>query len=230
MNNYDVLVFGGSSGIGLASAIEFSKNNLYVLSLSRNATASDELKTKGIAAMNYNILDTAVLPTLLQTTPLVKHIVLTTLFPLPWGLLKDIDICESKNYFEQLWSYLLIIKEACNSLRHLESITVISGAISKNNKAGTINVKLMASSLNEVAQTLAVEIAPIRINVVAPGLVDTPLYDSMTNKEQIFNEFKSNVPLQRVGQPDEIAKAIFFVASNKNMTGAIIHIDGGATL
>ncbi len=44
MNNYDVLVFGGSSGIGLASAIEFSKNSLSVLALSRNATASDELK------------------------------------------------------------------------------------------------------------------------------------------------------------------------------------------
>jgi len=230
MNNYDVLVFGGSSGIGLASAIEFNKNNLSVLALSRNATASDELKTNGIAAINYNILDIEALPTLLQTTPSVKHIVLTTRFPLPWGLLKDIDICESRNYFEQLWTYLLVIKEACNSLKRLESITIISGAISKNNKAGTINVKLMASSLNEVARTLAVEIAPIRINVVAPGLVDTPLYDGIINKDQIFDEFKASVPLHRVGQADEIAKAIYFVASNKNMTGAIIHIDGGATL
>jgi NAD(P)-dependent dehydrogenase (short-subunit alcohol dehydrogenase family) len=230
MNNHDVLIFGGSSGIGLASAIEFNKNNLSVLVLSRNAIASNELKINGVAAMNYNILDTAALPTLLQTATSVKHIVLTTRFPLPWGLLKDIEIAESKNYFEQLWSYLITIRESCKTLKQLESITIISGAISKNNKAGTINVKLMASSLNEVARTLAVEIAPIRINVVAPGVVDTPLYDGMMNKNQIFNEFESSVPLKRVGQPDEIAKAVYFVALNKNMTGAIIHIDGGATL
>ena len=228
-NYYDVVVFGGSSGIGLASSIAFKDQGLKVLVLSRNAENNHELKTHGIDGKDFDIFNSDALQHLFSELK-TKHIVLSTSMPLQFEMVRDINLAQAKTSFEKVWAYLSIIKYAANKLLMLESITLVSGAIAKNNVPGTVSLKLMASSLNEMGKTLAVELAPIRVNVVSPGITDTPLYNEFANKNKMLQDMASALPLKRIAQPAEIANAILFATLSKNVTGAVIDIDGGASL
>lgn len=123
-----------------------------------------------------------------------------------------------------------MIKTAIQKLSNLESFIFISGSIYKKNIPSTLIPKITCVAINEMVKTLALEIVPVRINVVSPGVTNTPLYDVFENKTEMLSEMANNVPLKRVATSEEIAEAIMLVLSNKNMTGAIIDCDGGATL
>lgn len=81
-----------------------------------------------------------------------------------------------------------------------------------------------------MAKTLAIELAPIRVNVVSPGVTNTPLYNGFINKETMLQDIVNGLPLKRLADPFEIANAVLFTTLNKNLTGAIIDIDGGESL
>jgi len=229
MNYFDVVVFGGSSGIGLATAISFKNKGYSVLSISRNSEKNNQLLQHGIVAKNIDIANHEAIDSLF-TEIQTKHIILSTSMPLHFENISDLSIATAKQSFEKVWFYLDIIKQACKKSNNLEAITIISGAIAQNNVAGTLALKLMASALNEMSKTLAVELSPIRVNAVSPGITRTALYDQFDNKEQMLLEIANSTPLKRIANPDEIADAIMFVTLNNNVTGSIINIDGGATL
>jgi NAD(P)-dependent dehydrogenase (short-subunit alcohol dehydrogenase family) len=79
---------------------------------------------------------------------------------------------------------------------------------------------------------MALELAPIRVNVVRPGLIDTPMFDRMAGdrREEVLASQTKRIPLRRVGQPEEIAHAMIFLMTNEYVTGATLTIDGGVSL
>jgi NAD(P)-dependent dehydrogenase (short-subunit alcohol dehydrogenase family) len=83
-----------------------------------------------------------------------------------------------------------------------------------------------------MAMTLVKELAPIRVNILSPGLVDTPAYDWMSAEEKkvFFEKMGGNLPVGRVGKPDELAQAALYLLSNSYTTGAILDMDGGGRL
>jgi NAD(P)-dependent dehydrogenase (short-subunit alcohol dehydrogenase family) len=83
-----------------------------------------------------------------------------------------------------------------------------------------------------MAMTLAKELAPIRVNILAPGLVDTPAYNWMSAEEKktFFKQMGGNLPVGRVGKPDELAQAALYLLSNGFTTGSILDVDGGGRL
>jgi NAD(P)-dependent dehydrogenase (short-subunit alcohol dehydrogenase family) len=83
-----------------------------------------------------------------------------------------------------------------------------------------------------MAHTLAKELAPLRVNAISPGLVDTPAYDWMREEEKhaFFEQMSRNLPVGRVGQPMEIAEAVVFLIANGFVTGTVLDVDGGARL
>lgn len=177
--HYDAIIFGGTSGIGLSTAIKFKKLGLSVLSIGRHAETNTALLSNDIHVKNLDILDSQeVKKIFFKIQP--KHIILSTSAPLQFGTIKDLNLANAKEMFEKVWAYLAIIKEAIikeaiNKIDKLESITIVSGAIAKNNVAGTVALKLMASALNEITKTLAIELAPVRVNAISPGATLTPL-------------------------------------------------------
>ncbi len=228
--HYDVVVFGGTSGIGLASSLGFKKRGFSVLSVSRNANSTQNIKNHDILVKDLNILDIDLTTKFIAGIQSVKHVILSVSMPLQFDKLKDLMISDAKHSYEQIWAYLAIIQEFCKKTNAPESITVVSGAIAKTNAKGTIALKLKASTLNEIVKTLAVELAPIRINAISPYATYTPLYDQFENKEQMFIDMANAIPLKRIASPDEIADAVIFATLNKNVTGSIIDIDGGSSL
>ena len=92
---------------------------------------------------------------------------------------------------------------------------------------GAINAALEA-----LARGLALERAPVRVNTVSPGLIDTPLYAGMAAADQdaMFAKAAGRLPVGRVGKPEDIAQAILFVATNPFATGSTVTVDGGGTI
>jgi NAD(P)-dependent dehydrogenase (short-subunit alcohol dehydrogenase family) len=88
------------------------------------------------------------------------------------------------------------------------------------------------AALEGLARGLALERAPTRVNAVSPGLIDTPLHAGMSNGERqaMFDKAAARLPAHRIGQPEDIAQAILFVAGNSFVTGSTITVDGGGTI
>ena len=83
-----------------------------------------------------------------------------------------------------------------------------------------------------MGKTMALELAPLRVNIISPGLVDTPAYDWMNAEQKagFFKQMGGQLPVGRVGKSEEIAQAIELALSNGFITGAVIDIDGGGSL
>lgn len=112
------------------------------------------------------------------------------------------------------------------------SITFVSGFLSQRPSASSVLQGAINAALEALARGLALECAPVRVNAVSPGLVDTPLYAKMdhTAKAAMFDKAAARLPARRVGQPEDIAQAILFVATNPYATGSTVTVDGGGTI
>lgn len=83
-----------------------------------------------------------------------------------------------------------------------------------------------------LATSLALELKPIRVNVVAPGFVETPLFDvlGVETRASVLARAATALPGGRIGQPNEVAQAIVFLLTNRYVNGEVLHIDGGGRL
>lgn len=112
------------------------------------------------------------------------------------------------------------------------SITFVSGFLSQRPSATSVLQGAINAALEALARGLALERAPVRVNTVSPGLVDTPLYAAMSDadRQAMFDKVAARLPARRVGQPEDIAAAILFVATNPFATGSTVTVDGGGTI
>lgn len=112
------------------------------------------------------------------------------------------------------------------------SITFLSGFLSKRPSATSVLQGAINAALEALARGLALERAPVRVNTISPGLIDTPLYAKMpeADRQAMFEKTAARLPARRVGQPENIAQAILFVATNPFATGSTVTVDGGGTI
>ncbi|MGA1804220.1 SDR family oxidoreductase [Rhizobium sp. HT1-10] len=112
------------------------------------------------------------------------------------------------------------------------SITFVSGFLSQRPSASSVLQGAINAALQALARGLALERAPIRVNAVSPGLIDTPLHAKMTEEDRqtMFSRVASRLPVQRIGQAKDVAQAILFVAANPFVTGSTVTVDGGGTI
>src|SRR5690606_204368 len=120
---------------------------------------------------------------------------------------REVEIQKARQNFEKFWGIINVVRYAIEYCRHLEAITLVSGAASDKRGAPTTYLAVNSSAVHVLTESLAVEIAPIRINVVSPGVTDTPLYGE--DRSGLL-EFVQRDPLKRVATPQEIAEAIYF--------------------
>ena len=107
-----------------------------------------------------------------------------------------------------------------------------SGIWSQRPPAGAAAIAAINGAIEALARALAVELAPIRVNAVSPGLVDTPIYDAMppARREEMFRAFSEAAPVKRVGRPEEVAEAVLYLMGNSFTTGSTLYVDGGYLL
>jgi len=134
----------------------------------------------------------------------------------------------------KLWAPFFLVKHGKPRIAAGGSFTFFSGIRGARPTTRSSITSLVNGGLEAFAKAMAVELGPIRVNVIAPGIVDSgPSFWSALGdeaRERMFADFAQRSPARRVGLPDEQAGAVLFAIGNPFLTGAVIPVDGGALL
>jgi NAD(P)-dependent dehydrogenase (short-subunit alcohol dehydrogenase family) len=236
LKNKRVVVAGGSSGIGLATAVAAANQGAQVIIASRNADrVSDALKrlpsdAQGDAVDFTN--DVQVRAWFLKIGAF-DHLIYTAGETLQLGLLAETEIDTARQAFEvRFWGAYKVVKHAHASIRQGGSIVLTTGIASARPHKGWTVPSSTLGAMESLTRALAVELAPLRVNAVSPGIVRTPLWGEMdeSDREQMYMRFAAALPTACVGEPEDIAQTYLYLMQERFSTGQIIVVDGGGVL
>ncbi|MFY4777107.1 SDR family oxidoreductase [Metabacillus sp. RGM 3146] len=230
-----VVVIGGSSGIGLATAKAFLDESAEVIIASRNESKLSEAKeTLGgnVEAHELDFRSEEKTKQLFQKIGKFDHLVITA-GDGAMGHFSELKIEDVKEAFDsKYWGQYITVLSALPYLNNESSITLTSGVYGVRPPKGASTLASINSAVEGLMRGLTGDLAPIRVNVVSPGIVDTPLYSGMPeeNRKDMFEEMAKTLPVGRVAQPEDIAESYVYLAKNGFTTGTVVLNDGGAQL
>jgi len=226
-----VVVVGGSSGIGLATAELAKSEGAEVIIASRNAdrlkAAADKLGAKAIPTDVTN--DESVV-NLFRACGAVDHVVVTAA-QLRSGPFKTVAMEDVRATMEgKFWGAWRVARAA--EIRTGGSLTLVSGFLSIRPRANSAIVGAANGAIESLARSLALELAPVHVNCVSPGIIDTPIRAAMPEaaRRDMLAKTAAALPVGRVGVGDDIARQILAFMTIGFATGSIAYIDGGALI
>lgn len=226
-----ILVVGAGGGIGRATAKAFARAGAGVVAAGRPGASLDAAaKAANGESAALDFTDDAAVEALFAGHEPFNHVVVTAASTKtgPVGKLPLTDARASMD--SKFFGAYRIARSA--KIRDSGSLTFVSGFLSTRPSATSVLQGAINAALEALARGLALERAPVRVNTVSPGLIDTPLYAGMSSEERqtMFEGAAKRLPARRVGQPEDIAQAILFVATNPYVTGTTVTVDGGGTI
>ena len=234
-----ILIVGGSSGMGLALALRCLEVGAHVVIAGR---AEAKLSAARDEFGRPDTLETAVVDigredevaTLFERIGRLDHIVSTAAaIEGAYRLLPDIELAAAQRVVEsKFYGPLLLAKHGAPRLPPTGSLTFVSGIAAYRPAARGSVVAAINAALEGLVRALAVELAPIRVNAVSPGWVDTPIWKLVAaeKKDETLAAMAERLPVGRVGRPEDIADAIRFLIGNGFTTGETLHVEGGHRL
>ncbi|GAA2277827.1 SDR family oxidoreductase [Nonomuraea roseoviolacea subsp. roseoviolacea] len=159
------------------------------------------------------------------------HLVSTAAMPAN-GPLRDLDAADVRRAFSaKVIGPLLLAKHLAGQVSEHGSFTFFSGVAAWRPAPARTVMATTNGALAFLVQALAVEIAPIRVNAVSPGIVDTGAWDGLgADKEAFLRGVAERNPARRVGSQEDLVKAVFYAIDNPYVTGTVLHVDGGGRL
>ncbi|MDR6871649.1 NAD(P)-dependent dehydrogenase (short-subunit alcohol dehydrogenase family) [Bosea sp. BE125] len=227
-----VVVIGGSSGIGLAVARLAASQGARVVIIGRDKTKLEAaVSTIGPSARGeiVDAQDRTALAAFFQRLGPFNHLILAASGGRGAGAFRELDGDGLRAGFEaKFWAQWNAAQAALPTLQPAGSMVFITAASSRLANPGTSGLAAVNGALERMVVTLARELAPIRINAVSPGVIDTGWWDDKA--AGLFEASYGKAPLARPGQPDEVADAVLFLMANAFVTGVILDVDGGLHL
>jgi NAD(P)-dependent dehydrogenase (short-subunit alcohol dehydrogenase family) len=224
-----VVVVGGSSGIGLATAELTKSEGAEVVIASRNAERLKAAAEKiGVAAIPTDVTSDESVAGLFKNLGPVDHVVVTAA-QLRTGPFKTVSMEDVRATMEsKFWGAWRVARAA--DIRAGGSLTLVSGYLSVRPRPGAAIVGAVNGALESLTRGLALELAPVRVNAVSPGTIDTPIRSSMPEaaRREMLTKTAAALPVGRVGEGDDIAKQILTFMTIGFATGSVVYIDGGA--
>ena len=230
LNGKTVIVIGGSSGIGAAVAKAAAARGAQVVLAGRRLVSGVE---NGLRSEPVDVTDAASLQSLYETVGRFDHLVYTSGPSVRAKTLIETDLDEAQDNFNvKLWGALRAIQQALPFLDERGSISLTSGQLGRKLAPGQFIKVGINAATEALGKQLAKELAPRRVNVVSPGVIDTPAYAGLAEDQRLamFAKAGGALPVGRVGQAEEVAAAYVLAMKNGYMTGAVIDIDGGGLL
>jgi NAD(P)-dependent dehydrogenase (short-subunit alcohol dehydrogenase family) len=226
-----VVVVGGSSGIGLATAELAKSQGANVIIASRNADRLNAVAEKfGATAIPADVTSDESVASLFRSCGPVDHVVVTAA-QLRSGPFKTVAMEDVRATMEgKFWGAWRVARAA--QIRPGGSLTLVSGFLSMRARPNSVIVGAANGALESLARGLALELAPVRVNAVSPGIIDTPIRAAMPEAARIemLAKTAASLPVGRVGVGEDIAKQILAFMTIGFMTGSIVYIDGGAMI
>ena len=229
------LIIGGSSGIGLATASLLADRGDTVHIASRNQARLDhatEVDSR-LTAHAVDALDLAAVRDLAVSIAPIDRLILTLSGNEGAGPFADLDLTLLRRAFDaKFWGYATAIQAALPVIPATGSITLIGAITARAGVPGTAGIASLNAAVEGLVQPLAAELAPIRVNAVSPGYVDTPWWNMLTadQRDATFRQVAESLPTRRIATAGDVAELVALLAVNPNMTGTVVEADGGAHL
>jgi NAD(P)-dependent dehydrogenase (short-subunit alcohol dehydrogenase family) len=228
-----VLVIGRGSGIARAVVLAARDAGAKVVAAGRNqeALASAYADEPGVTAETVDVTDDDSIVALGERIGSLDHIV-STASARARGKLQDLTRESVRASFDtKVIGPLMLAKHLGPRLNEGGSLVIFSGVAAFKIAVGTMAVAITNGAADTLTRSLAVELAPIRVNAISPGVIDTGAWDGLGDgKADYFRHIIENNPAGRIGTTDEIASAVLFAMTNGFMTGVTLSVDGGETL
>ena len=229
IENKKALVFGGTSGIGLATCEQLVEKGADVIAISRDPSKANSVKHNRLSFESCDVrIEEDVKKIFEKHAPFDILVSAATGGSRAAGPFLEMDMLGFKSSFDKLWGYANIVRYGTNYLSSNGTIVLVSGAPARRMKPGQIALSAVGGAVENLVRGVAKEIAPKRINTVSPGLIDTPMFSQEgVDRETFLNSMTEANTIKRAGKPEEVAKGIIFVIENDFVTGTIVDVDGG---
>ena len=222
------VVIGGTSGIGRATSLMLAERGASVIAVSRDPSKADD-----VAAM----IELAALDT--RDTPAVEAffaargdidilVNAATGGSRSFGPFLEMDVNAFKGSFDKLWGYANVVRYGAPKVCNTGCIVLVSGSPARKPKPGQISLSSVGGAVEAFTKSIAAEIAPKRINVVSPGIIDTPMVAlAGDDRAKHYKNVTKSHLIKRSGEAKEVAMGILFAIENDFITGTTIDVDGG---
>ncbi|MFN3164585.1 MAG: SDR family oxidoreductase [Pseudohongiellaceae bacterium] len=238
MNNLKdkhVVIIGGTAGIGLATAIAAAEQGAKVWAAGRseaNLKRAEEAAQGKFEVRQADTHDAQSLEAIFKEAGTIDHLVSAaiggerTLKP----FLEQTEE-QFKAAYDKLWGYAKVVRTGAPYLAEDGAITLVSGSPARKIKPAQSPLSCVGASVENLVRCLAVEMAPIRVNVVSPGTISTAMFDWMGDEKQDkLGAMTASHLIKRPGTAAEVAEGLLFVMNNRFVTGTTVDVDGGRIL
>lgn len=231
-----ILVMGGSSGIGHATAKYLASTGADLWIAGRNKQKLDAAIAEighGCTGRAVDATDRGQIDALLTEIGALDHLILTLSGGDGAGPFASLDLEKLRQGFDaKFWPHVMTAQAVLPYLRSTGSITFVTAASAGGHLPGTAGLAAINGALNAIIPVLAVELKPVRVNAVSPGVIDTAWWDKWPadQKAALFADLAASSPVGRVGRAEDVAGAIGFLVGNGFVTGQVLQCDGGIQL
>jgi NAD(P)-dependent dehydrogenase (short-subunit alcohol dehydrogenase family) len=232
MSSQHVVIIGGSSGIGLATARRLLASGMQVTITGRSKQRLDEAR-QSVGGATGVVMDAAATDTLSETFSRIgafNHLVLALGSGKGLGPFASVSLTDVRQSFEEkVYPHFAVAQAALPYLDKDGSITFISSVSAHAAMPGTAGISAANAAVAALVPILAAELRPLRVNGVSPGVIDTPWWDFLPAEQRaaVFADYAGKTPVGRVGKPEDVAQAIAFLVEDSFMSGHNILCDGG---
>jgi NAD(P)-dependent dehydrogenase (short-subunit alcohol dehydrogenase family) len=234
LQDQTVLVVGRGSGFARAIVLASRDAGAQVVAAGRNqeALSAAYAGEPGVSTEYVDLTDDDSIASLSGRLGAVDHVI-STGSARARGLIGDLDRGAIRLSFDtKVIGPLMLAKHLAPLMRKGGSVVIFSGVAASKIAVGTLAVAITNAAADTLARSLALELAPIRVNAISPGVVDTGAWDAFgeQGKADYFADISARNPVRRIGTTDDITSAVLFAMTSTFVTGQTLHIDGGEPL
>jgi NAD(P)-dependent dehydrogenase (short-subunit alcohol dehydrogenase family) len=227
-----VVVIGGSSGIGLETARQARAEGADVILTGRHPGPLQQAAAElgALSTASFDATDLAALERFFRELPGVIDHVMVTAGGQYYAPVAEMDFTQARRAVDDhLWLTLQVAREAIGRVRPGGTLLFITGTGARRPGAGLTIAAIAAAALPAITANLALELAPIRVNLIAAGFVDTALSATLLGNEleRRREQLRARLPIGRVVGPDDVAALAVHIMTNSALTGATYDVDGG---
>lgn len=229
------LIVGGTSGVGLATARRLHEAGSTVHIAGRNQQRLDSIAASdpGLVGHQLDATDAAAVDALAEAIGPIDQLIVTVSGSGGTRPLAELDLSALRADFDaKFWGHITTVQAVLPHVAANGSITLIGAITARAGMPGTAGIAAINGAVEALIKPLATELAPIRVNAVSPGFIDTPWWSDMPDdaRQELFTQTAAALPVGRIATADDIAQVVVLAATNPTTTGTIIEADGGARL